>query len=137
MLMLCPYCGSATKVTNSRSHNDSQAVWRRRQCKACQAIWTTDEQYDLSKTHQVSYGPQTDSEPFERDILFMSIWKALQHRKTALRDATALTSTIITKVLAQKSQVIDVVDIASAAHDTLKQYDQVAASVYQASHTYE
>ena len=132
MLMHCPYCQSKTIVTNSRSHNSAQAVWRRRQCKSCQAIWTTDETYDLSKTHLVQTPSQKHPHPFQRDLLFMSIWKALQHRNDALAEATGLTDTIITQVLALKQPILSTQVIKKAAQAALTNYDQTAAAVYTA-----
>lgn len=131
--MLCPYCASRTQVTNSRSHTSDQAVWRRRSCKSCNAVWTTDETYDLSKTHRVSKPSQKRSEVFQRDVLFMSIWKALQHRKKALNEATALTDTIIMRVLALKQPIITTSDIKNAAHKILSNFEHTAAAVYIAS----
>jgi len=130
--MTCPYCSAKTSVTNSRSHNADQAVWRRRQCKSCKAVWTTDETYDLSKTHQVKTPSQKQPQPFRRDILFMSIWKALQHRNDALVEATGLTDTIITQVLALKQPIIQSSAIKKAAQAALTNFDKTAAAVYTA-----
>jgi transcriptional repressor NrdR len=39
--MTCPYCGSETKVVDSRPQEDS--VYRRRMCVACKARFSTTE----------------------------------------------------------------------------------------------
>lgn len=132
--MLCPYCGGQTKVTNSRSHNKNQGVWRRRQCKNCQAVWTTTENYDLTSTHRVSYSPSEPPLAFSRDVLFESIKDSLQHRKTATADATELTSTIIGKVLTLKHSELPVSVIKRTAHQTLQAFDPTAAAVYRAKY---
>ena len=39
--MTCPYCGSETKVVDSRPQEDS--VYRRRECVDCKARFSTTE----------------------------------------------------------------------------------------------
>ena len=133
--MRCPYCNSSTKVTNSRSTNHNQMVWRRRTCTQCLAAWTTHEIYVLTSTHTVKRLSQKHPEPFSRDELFMSIKESLQHRKTALDDATALTDTIITQVLALKTALIESSQIFELAHACLENFDTTAAAVYKAKNT--
>jgi len=62
----------------------------------------------------------------------MSIWKALQHRNDALAEATGLTDTIITQVLALKQPILSTQVIKKAAQAALTNYDQTAAAVYTA-----
>jgi len=132
--MVCPYCKTSTKVVNSRSHRKSQAVWRRRQCKSCQATWTTDENYDLSTTHRVQNSSDSHFEPFQRDTLFISIFDSLKHRKQATAEASALTDTVIDAMLAQKSPILNKNSLRQQTHQTLAAFDQTAAAVYSALH---
>ena len=44
--MLCPHCGSKTKVMDSRSNGKS--VFRRRKCNKCGAIFFTSESVEPS-----------------------------------------------------------------------------------------
>ena len=129
-LMYCPYCNSATKVTNSRSHNKNKAVWRRRQCKNCDAIWSTDEKYDLHTTHMIKSTSQNHMEPFSRDLLFVSIRASLIHRKSPTQDASALTDTIIGQVLSLNQSEIDSAELRQLTYDTLHKFDKTAAAVY-------
>jgi transcriptional regulator NrdR family protein len=132
--MVCPYCNTATQVTNSRSHNLNHGVWRRRKCKDCGALWSTAERYDLSTTHRVLSPHSSNPKPFSRDKLFVSIMNSLQHRKTATADASALTDTTIAKVLAQNSPLVSTRDIADLAHTTIAAFDSTAGAVYAALH---
>jgi len=74
-------------------------------------------------------------EPFNRDILFTSIMNALQHRKTAVADATYLTEAILSRVLALKLPQFTTRQIASITSETLSQFDVTAAAVYDAKHS--
>ena len=129
--MNCPYCNGKSYVNNSRSHNKRQSVWRRRQCKTCKALWTTDEQYDLTTTHLVKAHDSRPLAPFLRDDLYISILESLSHRKTRTADATAVTSTIISKVLARQSADIPVSALKDIAHETLQTFDTTAGAVYR------
>lgn len=63
----------------------------------------------------------------------MSIWKALQHRTSAINEATALTDTIITRALALKQPIILTHTIKSLSTEVLSNFDPTAAAVYTAS----
>ena len=132
--MICPFCNAKTQVTNSRSTDQNQAVWRRRACTKCFEVWTTKETISLEKTHTVFSSSEKHSQPFSRDILYISIKDSLQHRKNAVADAGALTDTIISRVIALKSPKIERSEIISIATRALQAFDQTAAAVYQAMH---
>ena len=86
----------------------------------------------MSSTHRVSKGGVKHLEPLQRDILYLSIWKALEHRKQATAEASALTDTIITKALAQKEPVILIDDLIHISTETLTAFDPTAAAIYSA-----
>lgn len=131
-IMQCPYCHAETQVTNSRSHNKGHGVWRRRRCKNCLSDWTTTENYDVATTHRVLRARTDTYEPFNRDILFVSIRDSLQHRKSATNDASALTATIISKLLSLGKAQLTTEEIKSIAVATLASFDSTAAAVYSA-----
>jgi len=74
--------------------------------------------------------------PFERDQLFLSIYEACRHRPKAIADATALTDTIIHKLLQSglTDAVVERSRLRSIAHETLGTFDQVAQIHYGAFH---
>jgi transcriptional repressor NrdR len=132
--MVCTYCSSETRVTNSRLQKRSNSVWRRRQCKVCGAIFSTIERVDYEKTWVVQYSDGRVS-PFLRDQLLLSIYKACQHRPTSMSDAIGLTDTVI----ARSHRHIDNGQLAASllakvAYTTLRHFDQPAAVSYQAFH---
>lgn len=52
--MVCPFCSSKkTKVTNSRPRQQRSEIWRRRECTACNRVFTTYEQPTLGHFTQV------------------------------------------------------------------------------------
>lgn len=131
--MVCPYCGSDTQVTNSRRQKKANQVWRRRVCKTCGAIFTTLEGIDTSQA--LMYTHHKHSEPFSRDTLLLSIYDSLKHRKTATKDATALTATVMSHLyplIHDASLSRDTVTEVTAA--TLERFDPIAATHYRAFH---
>lgn len=81
-----------------------------------------------------------------RDKLFLSLYKSLGHRSDALNSATALTTTVIGRLLRnkpslqgrtqqnQKDGILSAGVIAKVTYETLKRYDPLAAATYKAYH---
>ena len=131
--MVCIYCGGKTTVTNSRPQKRLGQVWRRRQCVVCQAIFTTNEAIDLTTSLVVR--SQGHTAPFSRDKLFISIFRAVGHRKQPINDAGALTDTVLAKCrLKAVSAALAPSDIVSVAMEVLQRFDNAAAVQYIAYH---
>jgi transcriptional repressor NrdR len=134
--MVCIHCQQNTQVINSRLQKRANAVWRRRRCLGCQAIFTTHEIADLTALWRVTSQKQAMS-PFSRDRLLISLYKSLQHRPSALDDASGLTATVISQLLTlAKDGLITTMLIAQTAQTTLARFDLAAATHYQAFHKY-
>lgn len=132
--MVCIYCGSKTQVINSRLQKRSNRTWRRRECTQCHAVFTTEEAAQLATSIAVQ-APGTTPQPFSRDTLFVSLLKVLGHRTAPIQDASALTDTVIAKVLgASAKAVIAPARLAEAAYATLQHFDEAAAVQYRAYH---
>lgn len=135
--MVCIYCNSKSKtaVVNSRVSAKTAAVWRRRRCPNCASIMTTREQFDYENALRVK-NPRS-LQPFLRDQLFMSVYNSVSHRKTALTDATQLTTTIISALLKlQANGVVDRRHIIETVATALKRFDRAAHVHYLAHHPY-
>ena len=135
--MVCLYCQHETEVTNSRAKARTPSVWRRRACKQCVAQFTTTELPDYSKAMLVTRIDAKKLLPFSRDKLFLSLFQSLGHRKDALNSATALTSTVIGRLINRKYVIngaLDTKSITEVAHEVLKRFDPLAASTYKAYH---
>lgn len=132
--MVCIHCSGKTQVTNSRPQKRLNQVWRRRECLECSAIFTTEESADLSAAWMVRRKTSA-LEPFQRDKLFLSIHNSVQHRPTALTDATSLTNTVIQKLLANNSgATIDASLITQIVQVALTRFDSAASVHYAAFH---
>ena len=75
-------------------------------------------------------------QPFDRDKLFVSLLQALGHRNDAVAASSALTATVIAKLVqaAQDAQ-INRVDVVRVSYEVLAHFDAAAAIHYQAYHT--
>ena len=132
--MVCPHCSSNTQVINSRLQKRANSVWRRRKCIQCEAIFTSREVADLSAAWRVIH-QKTGLQPFLRDKLFLSLYKSLQHRHTALTDAGDLTDTIIGQLTRTKTDgPLSPAAIVQAVTTVLSRFDTVAQVHYQAFH---
>lgn len=132
--MVCIYCGNDTDVINTRLQKKTNRVWRRRRCRHCHAVFTSQEQvvYDGSF---VVRNAMSHIMPFSRDLLYLSIYDACKHRPGAASDATALTDTILSRLVPlAKDGVIDRQDITASCLTVLKHFDTVAAVHYKAFH---
>jgi len=130
--MNCPHCDNDSKVTNSRAQTKSNSVWRRRECKSCQAIWTTEEHLLAPSVFKVSRNDQILD--FAPEKLTASLATALRHRKSADRDAKHLTRTIMNKLQQNQQQIIPITLIIDTSHIVLRNYDKLAADLYKATH---
>ena len=131
--MICINCFHAkTNVTNSRPHKKSPSIWRRRSCQACQAVFTTYERPSLDE--QPVLRRDNVSVPFNIGKLTVSIARSFQHNKqSADYSSYLLAQTIETKLLIHGKN-LSTDDIAAITHDTLKQFDPIAALQYAAQH---
>ena len=133
--MVCFICGGNTQVINSRHQKRPNHVWRRRNCVLCDAVFTTTETIDYTKSLRVRATNERRLEPLERDVLLLSLYKSLGHRPTALTDAAGLCSTIIAKIAPQAVDgVITTTIITQTALVALNRFDTLAAQHYQAFH---
>jgi transcriptional regulator NrdR family protein len=99
----------------------------------CNAIFTTNERPDLEQA--LSIRRNNALEPFSREVLLMSVYDSLKHRKTAVTDAVGLTTTIISQLspfIADATLERDVLATVTAA--VLSRFDSTAATVYRAFH---
>ncbi len=132
--MVCLYCGNSTQVTNSRPQKRTNTTWRRRQCTACHKIVTTEEAALLSSVIAVER-LNGQIVPFEREKLLVSLYNSLRHRKTALRDAVALTNTVISLLIPQSADVhLHTTIIIKTSAEVLDRFDTAAAVQYRAYH---
>ena len=131
--MVCIYCKSPTRVSNSRLQRRANYIWRCRICLKCGNIFTTEERPELSGILMVKRSGKLKS--FNRDKLFLAVYESCRHRPGALSEASALTQTILND-LATKHQdgVVEAKTIIASASQTLGRFDKTAATFYAAYH---
>ncbi len=131
--MVCVYCSSGTQVVNSRHQRRKNHVWRRRRCITYDAVFTTTESPESSQTLSVS--KHGTLEPFLRDALLVTVHDSLRHRKAALKSATELTDTIISRIYATNdSAIVERDTIVGLTATVLDAYDRAAGTHYRAFH---
>jgi len=129
--MVCIYCGSPTKVNNSRLQKRNNQIWRRRQCYTCGAVFTTNEAPDYSSSLMVE--TKQGFKSFEPDILFTEVLLALEHRSNCYREAREITGTVISKLLKLPgSPVFSPKQISNETLKVLKRFDSKAWHKYSA-----
>lgn len=134
--MVCLQCGSNTQVFNSRLQKKRNQVWRRRKCATCGTAFTTIEVPEYSGSVAVR-DKEGRLAPFSRDKLLFSLHASLQHRVTAISDATALTDTVISRLLAQAQRsIVEDTSIINTAYIVLARFDKAASVHYQAFHNF-
>ncbi len=135
--MVCIYCGNNTQVINSRLQKRPNQVWRRRKClntETCGAIFSTHEIASYAGSWQVKTS-SGQLQPFNKNKLFLSLYKSLEHREQAIEDASALTDTIMGKLLIISNQgLLEAQDITETAQIILKRFDSAAYVHYTAFH---
>ncbi len=131
--MVCIYCSGETKVTNSRIQRRNNQVWRRRQCLACQSVFTTHEAVELESALSVSHDGQI--QPFLPDLLLYELTLALKDRKDAYTASRELLATIVGKLLTlPQKPLFTPGDIAMTTSDVLKRFDKRAYLRFIADH---
>jgi transcriptional regulator NrdR family protein len=122
-----------TRVTNSRPNKKRPSVWRRRQCQACHAIFTTHERPSLADNKPIHLSDGT-TDTFNLGKLIISIAQAFTHTpQTAQYSALWLAQTV-EDALSTEHQIITPAEIEATTHQVLKRFDEAAALQYAIKH---
>lgn len=129
--MVCIYCGSRTRVINSRTNVRTNRAWRRRRCVRCEATSTSREDVDLEESLRIKHS-DGQMQPFMRDVLYLSVVKSLDHLPSAAVTATALCETIIRSITNEKplDPQITTASVAQHAKSVLRRFDRTAEIKY-------
>lgn len=132
--MVCINCGYKLKTVNSRRLKRLDGTWRRKFCNSCKLTITTIELIDYPSVLAIKTSPSR-LEAFQRDKLLISVFGCLKHRQSPHRDATALTDTIIAKLLRNNdSRAITKPQVMLTTTEVLQRFDTPAAVQYAALH---
>jgi len=133
--MVCVHCGGSTRVINSRLQKRNNHVWRRRQCRQCKLVFSTEEAAQYGNIWLVMDSSGNYS-PFSSNKLLLSLYRSCEHRVSALNDAVALSETVVRKLQPKfidgriNSQVI-----AQVSQVALNRFDRAASVHYGARHS--
>lgn len=131
--MKCIYCGSTTRVVNSRLQSRSNSKWRRRRCQSCQAVFTSLESPDLASTLMVKQNGTY--KPFLSDLLYTEILLALQDRKNCYEEAREITETVIINLLKlPSSPLFSPTQITNETAKVLKRFNKRCYLRFAAEH---
>lgn len=134
--MICIKCSHDTRVANSRPHKKTPTVWRRRNCPACNATFTTNEVVADDAYELRVVGSQSETEAFSFPRLMLSIHAALSHRPTpgSADEAYWLAQTVAQTIQAGATDSVTAAALAEETWAALSRFDATAGIQYGARH---
>ncbi len=132
--MKCIYCGNEeSKVIDSRSTEETNAIRRRRECLKCGRRFTTYETVETTPILVIK--SNGDREQFNASKIKSGIMKACEKRPVSMHDIDLLVSEIEKKVYNGNEEEISSKVIGEYVMEGLKKLDEVSyvrfASVYK------
>ena len=128
--MKCPYCGSESKVLDTRTLNEGATIKRRRECLECQKRFNTFEVLEDVQIFVVK--KSGEKELFDRTKLLAGILKATQKRPV---NADEIVSEIEAEIQNSLSNEVESARLGEMVMEKLKERDHIAyvrfASVYR------
>lgn len=133
-VMKCIYCGNEeSKVIDSRSTEETNAIRRRRECLKCGRRFTTYETVETTPILVIK--SNGDREQFNASKIKSGIMKACEKRPVSMHDIDLLVSEIEKKVYNGNEEEISSKVIGEYVMEGLKKLDEVSyvrfASVYK------
>ncbi len=132
--MRCPFCGhSDSKVVDSRSSKEGDAIRRRRECLKCVRRYTTYER--IEEVAQMVIKKDGRREAFDRWKIKSGILKACEKRPVSLDQVEALIDDVERSLFNSTEHEVSTQDVGMAVMERLQRLDEVAyvrfASVYR------
>ena len=132
--MKCMYCGSEeSKVIDSRSSEELNAIRRRRECLGCGRRFNTYETIEVTPIMVVK--SNGNRERFSTDKIKVGILKSCEKRPVSMTDIDLLVSDIEMKVYSSLEEEISSKVIGEYVLEGLKKLDEVSyirfASIYK------
>lgn len=122
--MKCPFCGNEeSKVTDSRSASETNAIRRRRECLSCLRRFTTFETVDLMMQVRKRDGV---FEEFQLDKLMHGLDACCRHTRISHEQVRVLASEITQEIMEMQVKAIDTTKIGEIVMERLKKLDAVA-----------
>lgn len=132
--MFCVNCfHKTTQVANSRPHKKKPQVWRRRKCPQCGIAFTTYERPSLSDNKPIHLDNGI-TEQFNLGKLVISIAGAFAHASDEAKYNALWLAQTVEDTLSTEYKTVTPGDIEAVTHQTLRQFDELAAVQYAAQH---
>ncbi len=130
----CPFCGHFdSKVIDSRSSDEANAIRRRRECLACQRRFTTYER--IEEVPLVLIKKDGSREPFNRQKVMSGLLKACEKRPVPFGKLEQLVDDVERELRNRMEQEVKSTDVGELVMEGIKAIDEVAyvrfASVYR------
>jgi transcriptional repressor NrdR len=130
----CPYCGARdTRVLDSRSSEDGDAIRRRRECAACRRRFTTFERAERVVIHVIKRDGRREA--FDRDKILIGMLRACEGRPVSRATLEDVAEEIARSILETGATTIRSGEIGDRVIERLRRLDDVAyvrfASVYR------
>lgn len=132
--MKCPFCGyPETKVIDSRTATDGEAIRRRRECLKCTQRYTTYEHREEIPLTVIK--KNSEREPFDRSKLIAGIQRATIKRMIPASEIEEIVSDIESELRNRFQYEVSSKELGEMILKRLKKLDKVAyirfASVYR------
>lgn len=132
--MRCPYCNHTdSKVVDSRSSKDGDAIRRRRECLACERRYTTYER--IEEIAQMVVKKDGSRETFDRWKVKAGLLKAIEKRPVTLEQVEYIIDEVERKLFGSSEHEVTTAQIGEEIMNKLREIDEVAyvrfASVYR------
>ncbi len=122
--MKCPFCNhEESKVTDSRSVCETNAVRRRRECLQCGRRFTTFETVDVSLQVRKRDGSFED---FQVDKLMRGIEAASKHTRISHDQVRDVGSSIVAELIEKQLREVPATTLGEMAMERLRRLDTVA-----------
>lgn len=130
----CPYCQEfESRVIDSRSCENGNAIRRRRECIACKRRFTTYER--LEERPLLVIKKSGNREQFNRDKLFNGITRACEKRPVSMEMIENIVAEIERDLRDNNEREVSTLKIGEKVMDRMRSVDEVAyvrfASVYR------
>jgi len=132
--MKCPICSHPdSRVVDSRTTKEGNAIRRRRECESCSHRFTTYERPEV--TWPLIVKKDGTRGPYEREKIRAGIQKALEKRPVPAEDQEAIVDRVERYILDSGEKEITTAAIGEKVMEELREVDKVAyvrfASVYR------
>ena len=122
--MKCPFCGcEESRVTDSRSAIDMNAIRRRRECLKCMHRFTTFETIDISLQVRKRDGHYED---FQLEKLIKGLDSASKHTRISHDQVRDFASSIVAELMEDQIREIDSTTLGELVMQKLRELDTVA-----------